>query len=235
MPPVAATMPRRNFSVTLMTSGGVGREEDEEGGEGESHGLNGDAGVAEVQHGGKGAEEESLQQGVDGRGDGRPFAFEAGDEGEDESAKDADNHLQRYGGRVVGCRELIPGEAGGDDGEQEQDSGFVDGATEGHGSGSGGSAVLGAGNAAAIRAVGAASEGIAAEGGIGSLEQGHEVSPYSRAGLRLGRHKKARRTCTAILVHARLGRILRACKGARSANGGRLRSEKSIGRLAREV
>jgi hypothetical protein len=81
------------------------------------------------------------------------------------------SNLNRDGSGVVGRRELRPCEKGRGDGEDEQDSGFVDGAAEGHAAGGADSStILGAGNATAVRAVGHAAESIAAKGGIGRFE-----------------------------------------------------------------
>ena len=151
----------------LDDAGAVDDQQRKERSESQSHGFHGDAGIAEFQQRRDAAEDEALEERVDGRGDRRPLLFEDGDHGADEAAEEAAEHPRGDVGEVARLKEGVPGEGSGGDGAEEQDAGLVDGAVERH--------AVGCIHDAAVACSGDVAEGVLAEGRIRCLEEWHGV------------------------------------------------------------
>ena len=132
--------------------------------EGEAHRLDDDAGELGLGDGGDAADDQALQQGVDGRGHAGPGRFEDGHQGHDEAGDGPHHHQGHHGRGIAGLEKDAPGPGGGDADAEQQQQGLVGGPLDGHG-------FFGPGDAAQ------AGEGVVAEGGIGRPHGHNEALP----------------------------------------------------------
>jgi hypothetical protein len=111
----------------------IGKQQREQCAEREQHRLQHDAFEARVVDRGNGAEKEALDDRVQRRGHRRPFLLEDGGDREYEAADSAAQQVRHRADRALRREfDLVPGERGGDDAQQEQQAGLVDGSVQGH-------------------------------------------------------------------------------------------------------
>src|SRR6267143_1456018 len=73
-------------------SGLISEQQNKEGTESQSHGLNRNAGVSELKHGRDAAQRQAFEEGVNGGGDWGPFFLENGNQCDEESTEQTANH-----------------------------------------------------------------------------------------------------------------------------------------------
>jgi hypothetical protein len=115
----------------MPPAGLVGKKHGEQDSEGKADCLERDAGVGLFEDGGDAAEDQSFEQGVDRGGKWRPSFLENCDKRGDESADEAAHHPRDRGLRFGRVGQTPCPRRRGDNAE-EQDTGFIDGALDGH-------------------------------------------------------------------------------------------------------
>jgi len=122
----------------LKTLGGpdhsrlVSQQQRQAGPEGEAHRLDDDPGILGLGDGGDAANEQALQQGIEGSGHPGPGRFENGYQGHDEAGDGPQRYQGQHRLRVSGPGKAVPSPGGGDADAQQQQHGLVGGSLDGH-------------------------------------------------------------------------------------------------------
>src|SRR6266702_6858577 len=110
----------------------ISEQEHKQSAEGETHGLNGNAGIAELEHSRETAKNQALKECINRRGYGSPLFFEDGDHGEDKAANAADHQQSRNVSNVVRLNEQMPRPGRRREGADQQKAGLVHGSVQRH-------------------------------------------------------------------------------------------------------